>query len=577
MRRARSLQQRMHLQQQQQEEEEEEQQQPSEKPLSLQILLTDRPTDQSAVSQDHQAPPLHPCHVKASSAAPPSSSGTPTGSPREDSRAGGALPALCDTCGQSPLEDLAPPPLHEEAGPSTQWGDVPPVPTPPPPWPYSQSPPPVNTSHLMMEEAPYYVTQPLTTPPATSPTSILAPPPSRHWSCYHLDSPDAVDFPDLPTYNPPLPPPSRPSQTCSPLPHQDHGPALPVERWAQNVNRYYGSQSAAEGGQSKGSQHAPGCHGVSPLPGNKPGVRTLSGSGRSKTPTAEIERFAYRTLELPSVEDESYSAENLRRVTRSLSGTVIRSRAQNISPSHNYIPLTPPTITSPDTSASQLLLLLHIPPLTDITAPQLRPCLLGIHRLGASTASHSVMGLCPALLAKPRPPPAPPSLGPELALPPHQLLRVYAPPCPAPYTSNLLSLAKSTGRPSPPHPPSGRQVIPPPSRSAWMSPLRGTGVVMLTLGPLTPPPPGSSAPRRSDPPTSAPSVSSFLQRGPAPFALPAALMWLGSDRSADHPPNTHTDEDEASVTKQETGDMIDMQLNLHGSGLRWIWTEVDLD
>lgn len=296
----------------------------SEKPLSLQILLTDRSGDQSAVSQDHQAPPLHP-----SRAGPASSPENPTGSPSENSRAGGAVLALCDTCGQSPLEDLAPPSPPEEAGLSTQGAEAPPAPTPPPPWPCSRSTPPVKTSHLMMDAEPYYSTQPLTTPPAASPTPRLAPPPSTHWSCYHLDSPDAVDFPDPPTYTP---------QTCSPRPHQDHGSALPVERWAQNVNRYYGGGEGAEPCEElseldslyQASLRAPsmhrGHHGVSPLPGNKPGeatgdveshdltqvrgqrapvlscvcvgVRTPSASGRSKTPTAEMERFVYRTPEV---------------------------------------------------------------------------------------------------------------------------------------------------------------------------------------------------------------------------------------------------------------------------------------
>uniref|UniRef100_A0AAX7UN40 USP domain-containing protein n=1 Tax=Astatotilapia calliptera TaxID=8154 RepID=A0AAX7UN40_ASTCA len=39
----------------------------------------------------------------------------------------------------------------------------------------------------------------------------------------------------------------------------------------------------------------------------------------------------------PSAEDESYSAENLRRIARSLSGTVIGSRPQNLAPSHSCV------------------------------------------------------------------------------------------------------------------------------------------------------------------------------------------------------------------------------------------------
>ncbi|XP_023264340.1 inactive ubiquitin carboxyl-terminal hydrolase 54-like isoform X1 [Seriola lalandi dorsalis] len=406
MRRARSLQQRMQLQQQQQQESEagrpEQQQeegqqlqeQRSEKPLSLKILLTNRQGDQSAASQDQQAPPLSPCHVKPlPTRTDPASS--PIGSPREDSRTGGPcsrsgmpfsntgpLP-LCDTWEQSPLEDLAPPPPPEEAGLSTQWTRTPPDPipvqAPPPPRPYSRSPSPVGANdrcQLMVAEEPYNIRQPLTTPPIPSPTSrpVLPPPtyPTRNWSCLHLDLPDAVDSPDPPTYTPqdspsslPLPPVSWYGRTCSPPPSQDYSHTLPVERWAENVNRYYGSQNAAGGAGGEGavpseelseldslyqaSLLAPSMHrgsrGVSPQPtGNRPGMRRmLSGSGRSKTPTAEIERYTYRTPVTPqhklsSGEDESYSAENLRRIARSLSGTVIGSRPQHISLSHSCDP-----------------------------------------------------------------------------------------------------------------------------------------------------------------------------------------------------------------------------------------------
>nr|XP_024660472.1 inactive ubiquitin carboxyl-terminal hydrolase 54-like [Maylandia zebra] len=105
---------------------------------------------------------------------------------------------------------------------------------------------------------------------------------------------------------------------------------------------HWGGGWCGGAGQSAGSQHAPGQRGVSPQPsGSKPGVRRRQlGPGRSKTPTAEIERDAYRTpiaglQKPPSAEDESYSAENLRRIARSLSGTVIGSRPQNLAPSHS--------------------------------------------------------------------------------------------------------------------------------------------------------------------------------------------------------------------------------------------------
>ncbi|XP_070772240.1 inactive ubiquitin carboxyl-terminal hydrolase 54a [Enoplosus armatus] len=421
MRRARSLQQRMQLQQQQdseagrqqpqqqQEEGQQLQEQPSEKPLSLQILLTERLGGQSAASKDQQAPPLSPCLVKPlppqtnSVSDPASSAGAPTGSPREDSRTGGpcsrfgkpltntrSLPALCvDTWEQNPLGDLAPPAPPEEADHPAQWSRAPPVSIPAqaplPPRPYSRTPSPVGTSdscHLRMEEEPYYTRYPQTTPPVASPTSRPALPPStyptRNWSCLHLDRPDVSPS------NTPQPPANRLGQTSSPSPSQDCRAALPVERWAENVNRYYGSQNATGGGGEavpdeelseldslyQASLLAPSMHrgsrGVSPQPtNNKPGVRRmLSGSGRSKTPTAEIERFAYRTpvtplhKVCPAGEDESYSAENLRRIARSLSGTVIGSRPQNLGPSRSCDPSVsrpPPRHADLHSSSSSLL------------------------------------------------------------------------------------------------------------------------------------------------------------------------------------------------------------------------------
>ncbi|XP_008286551.1 inactive ubiquitin carboxyl-terminal hydrolase 54a [Stegastes partitus] len=386
MRRARSLQQRMQLQQQQQQQQQQQdseagrqqpqqpeqqqqeerqqlQEQPSEKPLR--ILLTEKQGDQSAASQDKQAPPLSTCLVKPLPPTPSSASSAvaPTGSSREGGRTGGPCPrtgkplsssgSLPSLCVDTSLGDLAPPPppvsIQAQA--------------PPPPRPYTRIPSPVS-----MKQEPFYARQPQATPPDHSPSPILAPPPvtypTRNWSCLHLDPRDVVDSPSQPIsstlYSPPdspptAPPVSRPGRTSPPPPPvQDYRAALPVERWAENVNRYYGSQSAmgGEGGPAlpgeelseldslyQASLLAPSMHrgsrGVSPQPaGSKPGVRRLlPGSGRSKTPTAELERFAYRTptpLKPPSAEDESYSAENLRRIARSLSGTVIGSRPQNL-------------------------------------------------------------------------------------------------------------------------------------------------------------------------------------------------------------------------------------------------------
>ncbi|CAK6981115.1 inactive ubiquitin carboxyl-terminal hydrolase 54a isoform X5 [Scomber scombrus] len=396
MRRARSLQQRMQLQQQhnseagssqpelQQEEGQQLPEQPSEKPLSLQILLTDRLGDQSAARRDQQDPPPPPLPDSASRPL------APTGSPGEDRRARGpcsgivkplinarSLPALSvDTWEHGSLGDLPLPPPPEEAELQTQWSAMTSQALPPPP---CRTPSPVDGCHLMEVES-YYSRHPQPIPPPR----VASPPPTyptRNWSCLHMEPPDAVDSPiSSPLYPPPdsasdPPPPPRPGLTTSPPPRpghttlppppsQDYRAALPVERWAENVNRYYGSQNASEvGGGGLGGEEAElgeelseldslyqasllapsmhrGSRGVSPQPtSNKAAVgvrRMLSGSGRSKTPTAEIERHAYRTPVKSSAEDESYSAENLRRIARSLSGTVIGSRAQNLSSSHSF-------------------------------------------------------------------------------------------------------------------------------------------------------------------------------------------------------------------------------------------------
>ncbi|XP_073337660.1 ubiquitin carboxyl-terminal hydrolase 54-like isoform X2 [Pagrus major] len=422
LRRGRSLQQRLQQQQQQEAEQQQQegqqvQEQPSKKPLSLKVLLTEKQAGQSAACQDQQAPPFTPCLVNPlppkTSSDPTSSSRAPTGSPMEERRAGSpcsdfgkpltntrSLPALCvDTWEQSPLGDVAPPPPPEEADPPAQW-TVPAL---------ARAPSPVGSSnrcHLMLEEEQYYTRHHETTPPVSDSAARLAPPPpaylTRKWSCLHLDQPDVVDSPiNPPIISPCHSPPDSPSPAPPPVrttspPPADYRAALPVERWAENVNRYYGSQNASGGGGVaapdeelseldslyQASLLAPSMHrgsrGVSPQPINsRPGVRRLlTTPGRSKTPTAEIERYAYRspvTAPQPSGEDESYSAENLRRITRSLSGTVIRSRPQTLGPSRSCDPpVSRPPLRHSDLHSSSLLRhpstsFLHLPSSTSFT------------------------------------------------------------------------------------------------------------------------------------------------------------------------------------------------------------------
>ncbi|KAI9533525.1 hypothetical protein NQZ68_022658, partial [Dissostichus eleginoides] len=321
MRRGRSMKQRMQQQQQQQQQEKE---QPSEKTLPLQILLTE--SDQSAARLDQQAPP--PCLVKP---LPPKKS--PMSDPvsittsSEERGTGGPCSLFGKPLAKTRsvhLGDVAPPPRPEEAELPTQR-------TP------AQAPPPSpgGTHDRCLIKGPSFYPQ---APPHAPPPS----PPTRSWSC--LPPSDVVDSPPISSsiYSPP----DFPSNVPPPPPSQDYTAALPVERWAENVNRYYGSQNASAGDEElseldslyQASLMAPSMHRgsrrLSPQPtDNHSGVRRmLSGSGRSKTPTAEIERYAYRSpaaTHKPAGEDESYSASNLRRITRSLSGTVAGSRPQN--------------------------------------------------------------------------------------------------------------------------------------------------------------------------------------------------------------------------------------------------------
>ncbi|KAM3606676.1 uncharacterized protein V6R79_021072 [Siganus canaliculatus] len=361
LRRGRGLQQRMSLQRQrrQPERQPEQQQQPSEEPLSLQILLTQ--IDQSAASQDQQDTPLSPRVNPAPGPAP--SAGSATGSPTEERRAVGP----CSGPGKPlmstrSLPDLAPPLPPEEAEP---WQALPPA--------GRCSPSPVGTidiTHLMTEAEPCF---PQATPLSAQPT--------RNWSCLHRDPADEVDSPlDRPISSQLCSPPDSPCSGAPPPGRRPVGAALPVERWAENVNRYYGSQHAPGGGAELGAElglelgaelseldclyqaslMAPSMHRGSG--GGRPGMRrTAPPPGRSKTPTAELERFAYRTPappppkpqappplkpqapppfpQTPPGEDGSYSAENLRRVARSLSGTAVGSRPLNPGSAHNATPL----------------------------------------------------------------------------------------------------------------------------------------------------------------------------------------------------------------------------------------------
>uniref|UniRef100_A0A8C8I7L1 USP domain-containing protein n=1 Tax=Oncorhynchus tshawytscha TaxID=74940 RepID=A0A8C8I7L1_ONCTS len=428
MRRARGLQQRM---QQQQQEDRPHQQDQDEQSVPIKILLMDAQEDQpQAVLEATRSMPS-PLHVKplpsSTNSLPEPSSHPPVSmppSPHTGSTTGGyvaeargrwegldmsgvlphvrpllkhaamSLPALCvDGWDES----------HIEGG-----HDQPPALTPSP------------VSHANMENAcPRRPSLgPSQPPPAhqnptSSNTSRLGPPPlpTRNWSGLSLGRPDAVDSP---FYTPPTdshyppPAPSRPGRTPSPASGDYRsGAAMPVDHWAENVTRFYNSQPDPVVGSPckelseldslyQASLQAPSLprapRGVSPQPttNKQPARKLLSGlaaPGRSKTPTAELERHAYRTPGYTSSptqhskvvsatekhpHDENYSAENLRRIARSLSGTVIGGRPEHLAPSRSFEPPVTrmpkhadPRVTARHSSTSSL----HLPPSSTHLSP----------------------------------------------------------------------------------------------------------------------------------------------------------------------------------------------------------------
>uniref|UniRef100_A0A8C8CV87 USP domain-containing protein n=1 Tax=Oncorhynchus tshawytscha TaxID=74940 RepID=A0A8C8CV87_ONCTS len=372
MRRARGLQQRM-----QQQEDRPQQQDQDEQPVPIQILLTDAQEDQPQAVPEATRNTPSPLYVKPLPSStnslpeplshppvtmPPSPhTGSPTGGfmaevwgRREGLEMSGVLDNSCTHVR----------PLHMHATVSlpalcvsgrdesfTEGGhdQTPALPNHQRPALGPSQPPPAHQNH-------------------SSPVPISS-------NTSSLDQPAAFDSP---FYAPPTdshcPPstPIRPGWTPSPASgNYRPGAAMPVERWAENVTRYYNSQAVVGSPceelseldslyqaslQATSLPRAPS--GVSPQPtaNKQPARKLLSGltaPGRSKTPTAELERHAYRTpgytssptqhnkpgsCERPLGDDKNYSAENLRRIARSLSGTVIGGRPELLTPSRSFLP-----------------------------------------------------------------------------------------------------------------------------------------------------------------------------------------------------------------------------------------------
>ncbi|XP_052469139.1 inactive ubiquitin carboxyl-terminal hydrolase 54 isoform X3 [Carassius gibelio] len=417
MRRARSLQQRMQqqeLQQKQQEEEKEQKQPHSEKSVPVQILLTNvKEEDEKCVSEDALRPPS-PLHMKPQSInkpiseapGPPVSYHTDTLSNQHGNSGDNSSPlAMTDNGPQSntlgprdtvnitnslvqtsSIRSSATVPVIAVNGCEAPFKSSVPLNTPSSPSHFSARQTPSISEHSNSGEGPQNPPRPrslhgLTHAPHSNTSDACQkslPAPSRNWSCHSLGRPTVMESPpfspsDLRSPSSPFPP-----SLSSPALDQHPAGPMPVERWAENVNRYYSSQNYAQSGRGspceelsdldslyQASLKAPSMprapRGPSPQLANRSGPaasRKHSAGfsatfGRSKTPTAEIERTAYRTpaystkplqkpvsavaCDAPLGGDESYSVENLRRISRSLSGTVVGGRT-DVPPSRSFDP-----------------------------------------------------------------------------------------------------------------------------------------------------------------------------------------------------------------------------------------------
>ncbi|XP_061767525.1 inactive ubiquitin carboxyl-terminal hydrolase 54-like isoform X2 [Nerophis ophidion] len=251
MRRGRSIQQRLqhlhphHLHRHGSPAEE----QPSEEPVSQQVLLT--LDSQWASRQHHQGPPLPPppCHVALLS--PPTAS-SPAGSTHNATVtadmalppsvntpapvAAGSLPAR-GTLEQTHLAGSTSLTPTEEVDTATRWTGTP-IQTPTHGWSSSETPAPNAGARTDLVEA-----------ESCHIRHTEATPPTR--SCSYLPEGRGLKAPNTLSPSCPLTPPGH----ASSYPEGSRS-VLPVERWAQNIRRYYSSHNAP--GYTDSSHNAPG-------------------------------------------------------------------------------------------------------------------------------------------------------------------------------------------------------------------------------------------------------------------------------------------------------------------------------
>uniref|UniRef100_A0A672R4C1 Ubiquitin specific peptidase 54 n=1 Tax=Sinocyclocheilus grahami TaxID=75366 RepID=A0A672R4C1_SINGR len=252
----------------------------------------------------------------------------------------------------------------------------------------SPPPDPVEEKGPVPRRAPIWQTLCATSQPCTK---LTPPVTARHWSSWSLDRPDAV-------VNPYNTPPEQNQRTGPALSQHTPGRHLanhsPMSTRKKNIAKYSKFQSmelepteaedqelseldslfqaslqAGPGpGQALRGTSSPAL--ARPVP---PAARKLlTGVGRSRTPTAELERTAYGPpgccsptgyMNMPlsvahqepqSGEEEQYNANHLRCIARSLSGTVIGRRQNRLAVSRSFVAMvqdvrhTFPTVDVPD-------------------------------------------------------------------------------------------------------------------------------------------------------------------------------------------------------------------------------------
>uniref|UniRef100_A0A8C2DE13 Ubiquitin specific peptidase 54b n=1 Tax=Cyprinus carpio TaxID=7962 RepID=A0A8C2DE13_CYPCA len=224
----------------------------------------------------------------------------------------------------------------------------------------SSPPDPVEEKGPVPQRAPIWQTLCASSQPCTKLTPPVA---ARHWSSWSLDRPDAVVNP----YNTP----SEQNQRTGPaISQQTPGRHLvlhsPMSTRKKNIPKYAKFQSTelepteAEDQElseldslyQASLQAGPGpgraLRGTSSPALARPAARKLlTGVGRSRTPTAELERTAYGPpgccsptgyMNMPQLgEEDQYDADHLRRISRSLSGTVIGRRQNRLSISRSFV------------------------------------------------------------------------------------------------------------------------------------------------------------------------------------------------------------------------------------------------